>query len=84
MTHLQPQALPAVVPSPGEMPAASASAEPLDLIFIDGLVAQTVIGIHDNELHQTQPVRIDVCAGVPRPRACDSDDIADTIDYSLL
>jgi dihydroneopterin aldolase len=66
------------------MPAASASAEPLDLIFIDGLVAQTVIGIHDNELHQTQPVRIDVCAGVPRPRACDSDDIADTIDYSLL
>ncbi len=91
MTNFQSQAVPALAPTPGDMPGpsptpatTSAAAETLDLIFIDGLVAQTVIGIHDNELHQTQPVRIDVCAGVPRPRACDSDDIADTIDYSLL
>jgi dihydroneopterin aldolase len=66
------------------MPAATPQSEPLDLIFIDGLVAHTVIGIHDNELHQTQPVRIDVCAGLPRPRACDSDHIGDTLDYSVL
>jgi 7,8-dihydroneopterin aldolase/epimerase/oxygenase len=62
----------------------AASAEPLDLVFIDGLVGHTVIGIHDNELYSTQPVRIDVCAGLPRPRACLSDEIVDTIDYSLL
>ncbi|WP_280151531.1 dihydroneopterin aldolase [Piscinibacter sp. XHJ-5] len=61
-----------------------AAAEPLDLIFIEGFVGQTVIGIHDSELHKPQPVAIDVCAGVPRPRACDTDCIADTIDYGEL
>ncbi|MFM2065602.1 MAG: hypothetical protein RLZZ584_511 [Pseudomonadota bacterium] len=62
----------------------AASAEPLDLIFIEGLVGHTVIGIHDNELYTTQPVRIDVCAGLPRAPACDSDRIEGTIDYSVL
>jgi dihydroneopterin aldolase len=66
------------------MPGAAPHGEPLDLVFIDGLVAHTVIGIHDNELHQTQPVRIDVCAGLARPRACATDQIADTLDYSVL
>ena len=36
------------------------------------------------ELHEPQPVTIDLCAGVPRLRACDSDAIADTIDYGEL
>jgi 7,8-dihydroneopterin aldolase/epimerase/oxygenase len=61
-----------------------AASEPLDLIFIDGFVGLTVIGIHDSELHRPQPVAIDVCAGVPRARACDTDCIADTIDYGEL
>lgn len=56
----------------------------LDLIFIEGLVGETVIGIHDSELHRPQPLVIDVCAGTPRPRACDTDQIADTIDYGEL
>lgn len=56
----------------------------LDLIFIEGLVGETVIGIHDTELHRPQPLVIDVCAGTPRPRACDTDQIADTIDYGEL
>jgi 7,8-dihydroneopterin aldolase/epimerase/oxygenase len=56
----------------------------LDLIFIEGLVGETVIGIHDSELHRPQPLVIDVCAGMPRPRACDTDQIADTIDYGEL
>lgn len=56
----------------------------MDLIFIEGFTAQTVIGIHDSELHRPQPVVIDLVAGLPRARACATDHIADTIDYSLV
>lgn len=57
---------------------------PLDLIFIEGFTGETVIGIHDSELHAAQPLVIDVHAGVPRPRACDTDSITDTIDYARV
>jgi dihydroneopterin aldolase len=57
---------------------------PLDLILIEGFTGHTVIGIHDSELHRPQPVVIDVHAGVPRARACDTDRIVDTIDYSVV
>jgi len=60
------------------------AAEPLDLIFIEGLSGQTVIGIHDSELHRPQPIEIDLYAGVPRSRACDTDRIEDTIDYGAV
>lgn len=59
----------------------SSDAQALDLIFIDGFVGQTVIGIHATELHRPQPLVIDLVAGVARARACDTDQIADTIDY---
>jgi dihydroneopterin aldolase len=65
-------------------PAPLAGNEPMDLVFIDGFVGHTVIGIHDSELHRPQPVVIDLCAGLPRARACDTDEIADTIDYGEL
>ena len=61
-----------------------AAGEPMDVIFIEGLQAQTVIGIHQNELHRPQPVRVDIAAGVPRSLACRTDRIGDTIDYSQL
>ena len=67
---------PATAPTP--------DAEPLDLVFIEGLSGETVIGIHDSELHRPQPVVIDLYAGVPRSRACDSDRIEDTIDYGVV
>ncbi len=71
--------------SPTPTAASSDATGPaLDLIFIEGLVGRTVIGIHESELHRPQPLVIDVCAGVPRPRACDTDQIADTIDYGEL
>lgn len=60
---------------------AAPSPAPLDLIFIEGFRGQTVIGIHDSELHHPQPLVIDVHAGVPHARACDTDRIVDTIDY---
>ncbi len=71
-------------PNSAEPFGAAADTGTLDLIFIEGLVGETVIGIHDSELHRPQPLVIDVCAGTPRPRACDTDQIADTIDYGVL
>ena len=71
-------------PAPLADTTSGAAERPLDLIFIEGFTGQTVIGIHDSELHRPQPLVIDVCAGVPRARACDTDRIGDTVDYSEL
>ena len=70
--------------APLPRPLTDDDSQALDLIFIDGLVGETVIGIHDAELHRPQPVTIDLCVGVPRPPACDTDCIGDTIDYGAL
>jgi dihydroneopterin aldolase len=56
----------------------------MDVIFIEGFVGQTVIGIHDSELHRPQPIVVDLHAGLPRAKACDTDQIADTIDYGVV
>jgi dihydroneopterin aldolase len=68
--------------------ASSAHTDPrprpaMDVVFIEGFTGQTVIGIHGGE-DRPQPLEIDVHAGVPRARACDTDQIADTIDYSVV
>ncbi len=63
-------------------PAADGAA--LDLVFIEGLAGETVIGIDHGELHDPQPLVIDVVAGVPHARACDTDRIVDTIHYGLV
>ena len=55
--------------------------EMMDLIFIEGFEGETVIGINTDELTRPQPVRIDLVAGLPRSRACETDRIHDTIDY---
>jgi 7,8-dihydroneopterin aldolase/epimerase/oxygenase len=64
--------------------APEADSQAMDLVFIEGLTGQTVIGIHASELHRPQPLVIDIHAGVPRARACDTDRIGDTIDYSVV
>jgi dihydroneopterin aldolase len=58
--------------------------ETMDLIFIEGFESETVIGIDKDELTLPQPVRIDLVAGLPRSRACETDRIADTIDYGAV
>jgi 7,8-dihydroneopterin aldolase/epimerase/oxygenase len=66
-------------------PHASAPvAAPMDVIFISGYTGQTVIGIHESELHHTQPLVIDIHAGLLRALACDTDCIVDTIDYGVV
>ena len=75
------------LPNPYPLPTAAETAQPaapLDLIFIEGFTGQTVIGIHDSELHRPQPLVIDLQAGVERARACDTDRIGDTIDYGVV
>lgn len=69
----------AAAPSADARQAAS-----MDLIFIEGFTGQTVIGIHHTELHDPQPVVVDLHAGLPRSRACDTDRIGDTIDYGVV
>lgn len=82
-----PQPIPLLDPNspmPGHTSAHAADSQALDIIFIDGFVGETVIGIHHDELHDTQPLRIDLAAGLPRSLACDTDHIGDTIDYSVV
>jgi len=67
-----------------QLPMVSAGPQAMDLIFIEGFTGDTVIGIHESELHRPQPVVIDVHAGVPHARACDTDRIGDTIDYGVV
>lgn len=64
--------------------APAAAPVPMDLIFIEGFEAQTIIGIDDSELRTPQPLRIDLTAGLPRSAACSSDRIGDTIDYGKV
>ena len=59
-------------------------AQPMDIIFIEGFTGETVIGIDPQELHDPQPVEIDLWAGLPRSRACETDAIHDTIDYGKV
>lgn len=66
---------------PADQAGSSPEAAPMDIIFIDGFVGSTVIGIHEDELEKPQPVRIDIAAGLPRSLACSTDQIGDTIDY---
>jgi dihydroneopterin aldolase len=71
------------VPAPRSVAPAEAS-QPMDVIFIEGYTGQTVIGIHDTELQRPQTIVVDVHAGLPRAKACETDRIADTIDYGAV
>lgn len=78
MIERQPVSLPHASAGP------SSSTPPMDLIFIEGFTGETVIGIHESELHRPQPLVIDLQAGVPHARACETDRINDTIDYGVV
>jgi 7,8-dihydroneopterin aldolase/epimerase/oxygenase len=56
----------------------------LDVVYIEGFTGETVIGIDAPELHTAQPVRLDLAIGVPSLRACHTDRIGDTVDYSAV
>lgn len=56
----------------------------MDIVYIEGLTGQTVIGIDASELHEAQPVRMSLAIGVPSIRACHTDRIEDTVNYAAV
>lgn len=53
----------------------------MDSVFINGLALEAIIGIHDWERTQRQPVVIDLEMAADCAVAASSDDIADALDY---
>ncbi len=66
--------------------AAEASGEDtlVDIIFIESLRVETVIGVYDWERGVRQPVVIDLEMGTDAARAAAGDDFADALDYKSI
>ena len=58
--------------------------EALDIIFIEALRVETVIGVYDWERRIRQPVVIDLEMETDIARAAASDDVADSLDYKSV
>ncbi len=54
----------------------------MDIIFIQGLKTQAIIGIYDWERESRQPLIFDIEMSLPISAAASSDDINDTVDYA--
>lgn len=56
----------------------------MDTLFLHGLKADTLIGVHDWERRQRQTLVLDIDIGIDVRAAVRSDDIDDTIHYGEL
>jgi dihydroneopterin aldolase len=56
----------------------------MDIIFVSELKIETLIGIYEWEQKVPQTIQLDLEIGLPGGHAANSDDIADTIDYSRI
>ena len=56
----------------------------MDIIFIDGLRASTLVGIYPREKAMPQTIEISLQIGTSTASAGASDDIGDTIDYAMV
>jgi dihydroneopterin aldolase len=54
---------------------------PMDIIFIEQLKLETIIGIHDWERENRQPIILDIEMACSTALAAKSDEITDCIDY---
>jgi dihydroneopterin aldolase len=54
----------------------------MEQIIIQGLQLPTVIGVYDWERTQQTTLLADIILDAPLSAACESDDVADTIDYA--
>ena len=64
--------------------AGDAGERALDIIFIEALQVETVVGVYDWERRIRQPVVIDLEMGADVASAAASDDVADTLDYKAV
>lgn len=55
-----------------------------DIIYIEQLATEAIIGIYDWEREQTQPLYFDIEMEVPIFSAAQSDAIGDTVDYAKV
>ncbi len=56
----------------------------MDIIFLHGVRAKTLIGWYEWERVAPQVVELDLEIGLPSSRASDSDKLTDTIDYDKV
>ncbi len=56
----------------------------MDIIFIQGLKTQAIIGIYDWERENRQPLIFDIDMSLPTQTAATSDNINDTVDYKQV
>lgn len=74
----------AVSAFPFAFAAQEAAPAVMDIVFIENFRSQTIIGIDDDELHNPQPVTMNLAIGVPSLRACQTDRIQDTVNYAAV
>lgn len=56
----------------------------MDIIFLHDFKAKTLIGIYPWERIVPQTIQLDLEIALPTSRACQSDNIADALDYALI
>jgi dihydroneopterin aldolase len=56
----------------------------MDIIFIRDIRLETLIGAYEFERRQPRTLQVDIEIGRPSIRACKTDELADTIDYSAV
>jgi FolB domain len=56
----------------------------MDIIFLQDVKVQTVLGVPEWERMKPQTVVLDIELAMPHSRSCHSDDIEDTIDYGEI
>ncbi|TCV82987.1 dihydroneopterin aldolase [Sulfurirhabdus autotrophica] len=56
----------------------------MDILFLREFKLDTIIGIYDWERKIPQTIQLDVEIGLPNSRACETDNVEDTIDYAKI
>lgn len=56
----------------------------MDKIFINNLVIETIIGVYEHELHNKQPLILDLELAINSKQAADTDDILYTVPYDKV
>lgn len=56
----------------------------MDIIFLHEVRLDLIIGVYDWERNVPQTVQLDLDIGLPHSRACQTDRVEDTIDYSAV
>lgn len=57
---------------------------PMDIIFLQEIKLDLIIGIYDWERKVPQTIQMDLEIGLPHSRACQTDRVEDTVDYARV